>query len=140
MAWDDPSPLRRARPATPRSLPSAGGHAPTLPFSRLLLLMVAAVLLGALGYALALGGIHALRGPHVGRGPGLDTALALAGAAVVAVLSFRFLLSRPPSTGGWFGRRRAWDDGYGNGYSPGDQVVGEVVADLVEAVIDGAID
>ena len=130
----------------PNSL-SGSNPGGNLSFMHLLGLVAASLVVGGFVYA----GAHALvvagqvaRWAHH---PALDIVMPLVAAAVVAFLVLRTLVRRPSVGGlswggGWFGRRRDWDDGYGNyGYSTlGQQVVGDVVADVVSAAIDAATD
>ncbi len=159
MAWNDPSPRARAQSAAPRAMPANPGYEPSISFASLLFRMLLACLAGTIGYVVAKALAAAWHGAHRSDASGLDAFLALAVAAIVAVLAFRYLLNRPASRGlsarirdggGWFGRNRAWDNGYGgsydgygnygNGYTLGEQVVGEAVVDVLSVAIDIATD
>ena len=159
MAWNDPSPRARAQSSAPRARPANPGYERPISFGHLLFRMLLAGLVGVIGYVVAKALVGAWHGAHGSPASGLDAFLALALAAIAAVLAFRHLLDRPASWGlsarvrgggGWFGRNRAWDDGYGgsydgygncgNGYASGEQVVAEAVVDVISVAIDIATD
>ena len=150
MGWEDPSPRRRGRPATttPAS-PGYGAADVRLSFTTIAWRAVVALVAGVMAYAGAYAGMVALHGRQAAAHHStLDAAVALVVAIVVGWLILRMLLRRPESAGlplrvregrGWFGRRRGWDDSYGN-MTFGEAVAAEAVGDVIGAVIDAAID
>jgi hypothetical protein len=159
MAWNDPSPRAHAQSSTPRAMPANPGYEQPVSFPGLLFRLLLACLAGGIGFVVAKALVGAWHEGHGGGASGLDAVLALAVAAIVAVLAFRWLLNRPAARGlsarvrdggGWFSRNRSWDDGYGgsddgygnygNGYTLGEQVVAEAVVDVVSVAIDIATD
>ena len=150
MGWEDPSPRLRGRPAATTS-PSPGyGNADVrLSFTTIAWRAVVALVAGVMAYAGAYAGMVALHGRQAAAHHStLDAAVALVVAIVVGWLILRMLLRRPESAGlplrvregrGWFGRRRGWDDSYGN-MTFGEAVAAEAVGDVIGAVIDAAID
>ena len=147
MAWDDPSPRNRSRPAPaaagarPDQSPAAQPGYGSAPVSggRLLWCLVLA---GIVGVATTVGVFRGLTWhAHLGRGTVFELVLAVAIGLAVAVLAWRYL-SRRPGGGGWMrlsGRRRSWDDSSG-GTTFTDVVVAEVVADVVVDVIGAVLD
>ena len=149
MAWSDPAPARGSRPAQSRS-PSPGyGAATRLPFLTILGRGLCALFIGGVTYWGAHSVVGAWHVAHRG-GPSIaaDMGIALAVAVVVGALSLRYLLNRPRFSGlplrvrdggGWWGRRRGWDDGYG--YPTfGEQVAADVAGDVIGAAIDAIVD
>ena len=147
MAWNDPSPRSRGRSSA--SDPSAGpGYATPevrLSFVTILARTAMTVVVGACLYAGVRSAIHAwLPDRHAG----LDIAVPLAVAVIAGWLLLRFLLRQPPTVGlpdrvrdgrGWFGRRRDWDDDYGNA-SLGQVIAAEATADVIGAALDATLD
>ncbi len=140
MAWDDPLPRTRARPAAaaPSSQPGYGPE--PVSFGRLLFCLLAA---GIAGVATALATRHGLAGwrGHPAHASVFDLVLSAAIGFAVAVLAWRNLVNRPGG-GGWLlrlGRRRSWEHRYDTS-SFGDLVVAEVAADVIADAIDAAID
>lgn len=140
MAWDDPSPRTRSRPA-PMAPAAQPGYGPEPPSAGRLLWCL--VVTGIVGVSTAVGvhGRLATWHGHSGRGSVSDLLLAAAIGLAVAVLAWRFL-SRRTGGGGWlrlFGRRRFWADPYpGTTYADivVAEVVGEVVGDVIDAIVD----
>jgi preprotein translocase subunit SecG len=150
MGWEDPSPRPRGRAAVATSAsPGYGATDVRLSFTTIAWRAVVALVAGVMIYAAAHAGMVALHGRQAAaRHATLDAAVALVVAVVVGWLILRMLLQRPESAGlplrvregrGWFGRRRGWDDSYGN-MSFGEAVAAEAVGDVIGAVIDAAID
>jgi hypothetical protein len=148
MAWDDPSPRTRSRPAhsgtsaRPGYAPAAQpGYGP-VPISagRLLWCLLLAAIVFVSTAVGALRGLITWHG-HAGHGSLFDLVLAVAIGLAAAVLAWRYL-SRRPGGGGWMwlsGRRRSWDDSYpGTTYT--DVVVAEVVAEVVVDAIGAVLD
>ena len=150
MGWEDPSPRPRGRAAVATSAsPGYGATEVRLSFTTIAWRAVAALVAGVTIYAAAHAGMVTLHGRQAAAHHAtLDAAVALVVAVVVGWLILRMLLRRPESAGlplrvregrGWFGRRRGWDDSYGN-MSFGEAVAAEAVGDVIGAVIDAAID
>ncbi|MEO5688191.1 MAG: hypothetical protein ABIR54_12580 [Burkholderiaceae bacterium] len=148
MAWNDPAPARGSRPSrspsrSPSQSQSAGyGAANSLPFLTILGRGLGALFIGGVsGWAVhsAAAGWHAAH--RTGSSGVSDMAIALAVAVVVGVLALRYLLDRPRSMGlglrggGWWSRRRGWDD---DAIYPtlGQQVAADVVGAAIDALID----
>ena len=149
MGWEDPSPRLRGRPAATSPSPGYGSTDVRLSFTTIAWRAVVALVAGVMAYAAAHAAMVALHGRQAAaRRSTLDAAVALVVAIVVGWLILRMLLRRPESAGlplrvreghGWFGRRRGWDDSYGN-MTFGEAVAAEAVGDVIGAVIDAAID
>ena len=150
MGWEDPSPRPRGRAAVATSAsPGYGATEVRLSFTTIAWRAVVALVAGVTIYAAAHAGMATLHGRQAAAHHATqDAAVALVVAVVVGWLILRMLLRRPESAGlplrvregrGWFGRRRGWDDSYGN-MSFGEAVAAEAVGDVIGAVIDAAID
>jgi hypothetical protein len=142
MAWNDPAPARRSRPAQPSS-PSASpgyGAGNSLPFLSILGRGFVALFIGGVAYWAAHTAVVSWRGAHHAA-PSVvsDMAIALAVAALFGALSLRYLLNQPrlsglPGGGGFWSRQRGYDDIV---YPTLGQ---QVAAGIVDAVIDGIIE
>jgi len=150
VAWDDPAPARRNRPASSRASAPGYGPANPLPFLTILGRGIVSVFIGVMAYWGAHAAVQAWRLAHGGGGHALaDMAIAIVAAVVVGVLALRYLLSRPRYVGGlplrvrdgggWWGRRRGWDD---DSVYPtfGQQVAADIAGDVVGAAIDAVTD
>ena len=144
MAWDDPSPRRRALSSKQASPAGPGYGVPEVRLSFLTILARAgiAVFIGACVFA----EVRSIVRDHVtGRHPALEVALPLAVAALAGWLLLRFLLRQPATERvrrrgwGWFGGRRDWDSRY-RSTSFGEAVAGEAIGEAVGAVLDAALD
>ncbi len=137
MAWDDPSPRARSRPATSRPSAQPGYGSEPISFGRLALRIVLAGVVGVFAGLFAKAGIAAWRG-QAPRTPGLDTVLAFAIGFAVAALAWKYVMNRPV-TRGLSARVRdggAWGYG-GNSYDGVDNfIVAEAAVDLVEVAAD----
>ena len=141
MAWDDPSPRSRAR--SPAGAPGYGVPEVRLSFGTIVVRTVMAVAVAACLFA---GVRSVVRGWAPGHHAVLDIVVPLAVALVAGWLLLRFLLRRPPTVGlpdrvrnggGWFGRRRDWDD---DDASLGQVIAVEATADVIGAALDAALD
>lgn len=115
-----------------------------LAFSTIVARVLGSVLVGGLVYALAHAGVLALLGHGPARHPVLAVALPALVGGVAGVLLMRRQLRRPEyaggwNVGGWFGRRRGWDDRYDDP-GLGQVVVADAVGDIIEVVVDAALD
>ena len=138
MAWDDPSPRTRARPAAvaPSSQPGYGDE--PIAFGRL---MFRLLLAGIIGVSTLLGAKAILASWHgpAARSSVLDLVLAAAVGFVAAVLALKYVTNRPAGGFVVFRRRRSWDSRYDDATVSGF-IVAEAVGDVVGAVIDAATD
>ena len=144
MAWNDPSPRSRARPATVQ--PGYGVPEVRLSFLTIVTRALVALCIAGCVYALLHGCAQAWLAGRAGPGrPTLAVVGPLLVAAIAGWLVLRAWLGRPQQAGlpdrvrngrGWFGGRRSWgDDGYL--YPTAEQqIAADVVGDVIGAVID----
>jgi hypothetical protein len=136
MAWDDPSPRTRSRPAVSRNAPQPGYGAEPISFGRLALRIVLAAAIGVFAIFFAKAGIAAWHGqaPHT---DSLDTVLACAIGFAVAAVAWKYVMNRPVSRF-WAYRNDRYDD-FSDDLA--DKAVAiELVADLADAAVDIASD
>jgi hypothetical protein len=138
MGWQDPSPRARARSPVgdPSAQPGYGSPGARLSFMSILARAAIALMVAGLAYA----GAHRGLGGWLGAAHAmLVVALSAALAVVVGGLVLRALVGLPESgsggRGGWFDRRRGWDDSSGLTFGEAD-AVGEVVGAIIDAATD----